>query len=56
MPLYIGMNTGHILGKKRNRLNRCRKRLASKEIVQEQRNRLEQRRSELESELHIMKF
>jgi hypothetical protein len=45
------MNQGHILGKKRNRLSRCHKRLASKEITADQRNRLSQRVSELELEL-----
>ena len=45
------MNAGHILGRKRNRLGRCRKRLASKDLVSEQRMRIAQRASELESEL-----
>lgn len=45
------MNIGHILGKKRNRLSRCNKRLASKELTGEQRSRLVQRSAELEKEL-----
>lgn len=45
------MNLGHILGRKRNRLGRCGKRLASKELTAEQRNRIVQRAAELEKEL-----
>ena len=45
------MNTAHIIGKKKNRLNRCQKRLASKELVADQRNRITQRQSELIQEL-----
>jgi hypothetical protein len=49
------MNAGHILGRKRNRLSRCRKRLACKELVGSQRMALEQRAAELEAELHRAK-
>jgi len=42
------MNTAHKLGKLKNRLNRCKKRLSDKEISSEQRGRLVQRQSELE--------
>jgi len=45
------MNAAHILGRKRNRLGRCNKRLSSKELTAEQRNRIVQRASELEREL-----
>ncbi len=45
------MNAGHILGRKRNRLSRCRKRLACKELTAIQRHAIEQRASELEAEL-----
>ena len=45
------MNQGHILGRKRNRLSRCRKRLACKELVAAQRHAVEQRAAELEAEL-----
>ena len=45
------MNTAHKQGKKKNRLNRCRKRLADKEIGGEQRARLVQRAAELEVEV-----
>lgn len=45
------MNAGHKLGRKRNRLSRCRKRLASGELPGAQRLALESRASELESEL-----
>ena len=49
------MNIGHILGRKRNRLKRCRKRLASTELVAIQRHAIEQRASELEAELNRAK-
>lgn len=42
------MNTAHKVGKLRNRLKRCGKRLSSKELGSEQRNRIIQRQSELE--------
>lgn len=45
------MNAGHKLGRKRNRLSRCRKRLACKELVAAQRHALEQRAAELEADL-----
>ena len=45
------MNAGHILGRKRNRLGRCRKRLACKELTAAQRHAVEQRAAELEAEL-----
>lgn len=45
------MNIGHIFGRKRNRLSRCNKRLASKELASDQRSRLVQRAAELEAEL-----
>jgi hypothetical protein len=45
------MNAAHIVGKKRNRLKRCQKRLSSKELGTEQRSRIIQRQSELEREL-----
>ena len=46
------MNQAHILGKKRNRLSRCNKRLSSKELGSDQRSRIIQRQSELERELN----
>lgn len=45
------MNTGHKLGKLRNRLSRCKKRLSDKDLPGEQRSRIAQRVSELEREL-----
>ncbi len=45
------MNLAHILGKKRNRLGRCNKRLADKELTAEQRSRISQRAAELTAEL-----
>ncbi len=42
------MNQSHKLGKLKNRLNRCKKRLSDKEISSEQRNRILQRLAELE--------
>ncbi len=41
------MNSNHKIGKLRNRLRRCGKRLASKELGSDQRVRVEQRQSEL---------
>jgi hypothetical protein len=49
------MNPGHILGKKRNRLSRCQKRLACKDLTLAHRNSLEQRAAELEQELKRVK-
>ena len=49
------MNAGHKLGRKRNRLSRCRKRLASGECVAAQRLALESRASQLEAELNKAK-
>ena len=49
------MNVAHIVGKKRNRLNRCNRRLASKDLVAVQRNKLVQRVAELEKELKSIK-
>lgn len=49
------MNAGHILGKKRNRLSRCRKRLACNELTAAQRNAIEQRAAELAAELNQTK-
>jgi hypothetical protein len=49
------MNLGHILGRKRNRLSRCVKRLASKELTGEQRNNLVARSAVLEAELKAAK-
>jgi hypothetical protein len=45
------MNAAHIIGRKKNRIKRCRKRLANRELTQEQRLTLQQRISELEQEL-----
>lgn len=45
------MNAAHIIGRKRNRLSRCRKRLACKELTSMQRSAIEQRVAELEGEL-----
>lgn len=49
------MNAAHIIGRKRNRLSRCRKRLACKELTAMQRNAIEQRAAELEAELNRAK-
>lgn len=49
------MNQGHIIGRKRNRLSRCNRRLSSKELTAEQRTRIAQRASELEKELKSRK-
>jgi len=45
------MNAAHKLGKLKNRLNRCKKRLSDKELPTEQRGRIVQRQSELEQQL-----
>jgi predicted DNA binding CopG/RHH family protein len=45
------MNSSHIIGRKKNRIKRCRKSLAKRELTQEQRLTLQQRISELEQEL-----
>jgi hypothetical protein len=42
------MNEAHKIGKLRNRLKRCTKRLTSKELGSDQRNRIIQRQGELE--------
>jgi hypothetical protein len=44
------MNIAHIIGRKRNRLNRCKKRLSDKELGGVQRNQIVQRLAELEAE------
>ena len=49
------MNIGHIIGRKRNRLTRCNKRLSSKDLTAEQRNMISQRAVELEKELGQIK-
>lgn len=49
------MNLAHIIGKKKNRLNRCNKRLADKELTAEHRNRITQRAAELTAELAVKK-
>jgi len=45
------MNDAHILGKKRNRLNRLNRRLSDKELTSEQRSMKTQRLAELTKEL-----
>jgi hypothetical protein len=50
-PQLKFMNVAHIVGKKRNRLSRCNKRLADKELTAEQRYRITQRAAELTAEL-----
>lgn len=45
------MNQGHKVGKIRNRVGRCKKRLADKDLPSEQRSRVSQRLAELEAEL-----
>lgn len=45
------MNASHIIGKKKNRFNRCRKRLTDKELPTDQRSRVSQRMAELQLEL-----
>ncbi len=49
------MNVAHMIGKKRNRLNRCNKRLSSKDLTAEQRTKISQRASELTQELGKIK-
>jgi hypothetical protein len=49
------MNVSHMIGKKKNRLSRCGKRLTSKELTGEQRARIVQREAELEKELAKIK-
>jgi hypothetical protein len=46
------MNESHKLGKLKNRLNRCKKRLTVKELTSEQRLRISQRLAELEAQLN----
>ena len=46
------MHESEILGRKRNRLNRCKKRLTDKDLPNEQRTRLAQRAVELEIALN----
>ena len=46
------MNESHKLNKLRNRLNRCKKRLSSKELTSEQRTRVQQRLAELEVQVN----
>ena len=45
------MNTAHKVGKLKNRLARCKKRLSDKDLPASQRNQIEQRLAELEREL-----
>lgn len=45
------MNSAHIIGRKRNRLKRCRKKLATGELIGAQRLALETRAAELEIEV-----
>jgi len=45
------MNASHKVGKLRNRLNRCKKRLSDKDLPSQQRKAIEQRQYELEREL-----
>ena len=45
------MNEAHKIGKKRNRLARCQKRLTSKELTAEKRNNIIQRAANLKLEL-----
>ena len=47
------MNVAHKIGKLRNRLSRCKKRLSDKDLPGEQRSRIQQRMAELESELAV---
>ena len=53
--LNKNMNESEKLGRKKNRLNRCRKRLTDKDLPSEQRNRISQRAVELEVELNKKK-
>ena len=43
------MNQAHKLGKLKNRLSRCKKRLSDKDLPSEQRSRVQQRLAELEA-------
>ena len=45
------MNEAHIIGKKRNRLNRLNRRVSDKELTAERRNQMLARVSELTQEL-----
>jgi hypothetical protein len=45
------MNAAHIIGRKKNRLKRCHKRLTTGELGSQQRSALQQRQSELGREL-----
>jgi len=45
------MNAAHMIGKKRNRLNRLQRRLTDKDVVLVQRNQIDARISELTQEL-----
>jgi hypothetical protein len=45
------MNNAHKVGKLRNRLKRCQKRLSNKELPIDQRGRVIQRQSELTQQL-----
>lgn len=49
------MNVAHKIGKLRNRLSRCKKRLTDKEMPGDQRARVQQRAAELEAELSRVK-
>jgi hypothetical protein len=49
------MNVSYIINKKRNRLNRCRKRLTSNDLTAERRMFITQRLQELEVELNKLK-
>lgn len=45
------MNSAHIIGKKRNRLNRLNRRVSDKELTADRRNQMLARTSELTFEL-----
>jgi hypothetical protein len=45
------MNAAHKVGKLKNHLNRCKKRLSDKDLPSDQRGRLVQRSAELEREV-----
>jgi hypothetical protein len=47
------MNNAHKLGKLRNRLNRCKKRLTDKMLTTEQRSMISSREAELKLELKV---
>jgi len=49
------MNTSHIIGKKKNRLNRLQRRLTDPGLVSVQRNMMTQRLDELSKELSVVK-